>query len=43
MAATPKTDKQFLAEKLWMLYFNDVLYRDGLITKDAYHKMIQIF
>lgn len=33
-------DKQLLAEKAWLLYFNDRLYRDGIITADAYRKMI---
>ena len=40
LAEKPKKDKQLLAEKLWLLYFNDVLYRDGIITQSAYHKMI---
>lgn len=35
-----KADKQLLAEKIWLLYLNDVLYRDGIITKEDYHKMI---
>lgn len=39
-AEKPKIDKQLLAEKLWLLYFNDVLYQDGIITQSAYHKMI---
>lgn len=40
IAGTPKTNKHLLAENLWLLYFNDVLYRDGIITKENYHKMI---
>lgn len=32
--------KQMLAEKTWLLYFNDRLYRDGIITADSYRKMI---
>ena len=40
IAETPKNDKQLLAEKIWLLYYNDVLYRRGIITADAYHKMI---
>lgn len=40
IAGTPNRDKQLLAEKAWLLYFNDVLYRDGIITADAYRKMI---
>jgi len=40
IAGTPNRDKQLLAEKAWLRYFNDVLYRDGIITSDAYHKMI---
>ena len=39
-AEKPKKDKQLLAENIWLLYFNDVLYRDGIITQSAYHKMI---
>lgn len=35
-----KADKQLLAEKIWLLYLNDVLYRDGIITKEDYHKML---
>lgn len=33
-------DKQLLAEQLWLSYFNDVLYQDGIITAASYHKMI---
>ena len=40
IARIPNSDKQLLAEKSWLLYFNDVLYRDGVITADAYRKMI---
>ena len=40
IAGTPQTDKQLLAEKIWLLYYNDVLYRSGIITREAYHKMI---
>ena len=40
IAETPKTDKQLLAEKIWLHYYNDVLYRRGIITEEAYHKMI---
>lgn len=40
MAEMLRTDKQLLAEKIWLLYYNDVLYRSGIITADAYHKMI---
>ena len=40
MMAVSNKDKQLLAEKTWLLYFNDRLYRDGIITKDAYRKMI---
>ena len=40
MAETVRTDKELLAEKIWLLYYNDVLYRDGIITADAYRKMI---
>ena len=40
IADMPKKDKQLLAENAWLLYFNDVLYRDGIITSDAYRKMI---
>lgn len=40
IAGTPKKDKQLLAQKIWLLYYNDVLYRSGVITTDAYHKMI---
>lgn len=40
IAGTPKQDKQLLAEKMWLQYFNDVLYRNGIITVDDYHKMI---
>ena len=39
-AEKPEKGNQLLAEKLWLLHFNDVLYRDGIITQDAYHKMI---
>ena len=37
---TKKQDKQLQAEKTWLLYYNDVLYRSGIITAEAYHKMI---
>jgi len=40
MMAVSNRDKQMLAEKTWLLYFNDRLYRDGIITADAYRKMI---
>lgn len=40
MAETPRTDKRLLVEKIWLLYYNDVLYRNGIITADAYRKMI---
>lgn len=40
IAGKPNRDKQLLAEKFWLLYFNDALYRDGIITKEDYHKMI---
>lgn len=39
MTATNR-DKQLLAEKTWLLYFNDKLYRDGIITAESYRKMI---
>lgn len=39
MAEVSKAEKQLLSEKLWLLYFNEALYRDGVITKDAYLKM----
>ena len=40
LAEKPKKDKQLLAEQLWLLYFNDILYRDGIITPSDYRKMI---
>lgn len=40
IAGIPNADKHLLAEKIWLLYFNDVLYRDGIITKEDYHKML---
>ena len=40
IARTPKTDKQLLTENLWLQYYNDVLYHSGIITEEAYHKMI---
>ena len=40
MMAVSGREKQMLAEKTWLLYFNDRLYRDGIITADAYRKMI---
>lgn len=40
MMAVSNRDKQMLTEKTWLLYFNDRLYRDGIITADAYRKMI---
>ncbi len=39
-AEKPQKDKQLLSENIWLLYFNDVLYRDGIITQSVYHKMI---
>lgn len=40
IAGIPNADKHLLAEKIWLLYFNDVLYRDGIITAEDYHKMV---
>ena len=40
IAGTPNVDKQLLVEKIWLHYFNDVLYRDGIITAEDYHKMV---
>ena len=40
MMAVSNRVKQMLAEKTWLLYFNDRLYRDGIITADSYRKMI---
>ena len=40
MMTVSDRDKQMLAEKTWLLYFNDRLYQDGIITADAYRKMI---
>lgn len=33
-------DKQLLVEQLWLSYFNEALYRRGIITEASYHKMI---
>ena len=39
-AEKPQKDKQLIAENIWLNYFNNVLYRDGIITQKAYQKMI---
>ena len=33
-------DKRIFAERMWLLYFNDVLLQNGIITADDYRKMI---
>lgn len=35
-----KKDKQLIAENIWLHHFNNTLYRNGIITADAYRKMI---
>lgn len=31
--------KNLIMEQLWLTYFNDSLYKNGVITEDAYNKM----
>ena len=37
--ATPEHLRLKMAEKLWLYYFNDVLYGKGLISQEQRHKM----
>lgn len=38
---TNEQHRQIIAEELWLRYFNDVLFQEGLINKEEYLRMIR--
>ena len=38
---TNEQHRQIIAEELWLRYFNDVLFQEGLFNKEEYLRMIR--
>ena len=38
-AFTVKSNKQAVIEQLWLTYYNDILYKKGIITEDQRNRM----